>query len=192
MRGRSWSGRTRILRVVALLGVMAAAAWPGAAEGQRRGQGDSLQRDQLIEEARAVIEARLRAFFGESVKRRLALSDAEMEAVREALGTFDTERRALAREEREIRRSLGPALGGTAETLSDAEARRILERMVELRVEEARLFRREQEALLQTLSPVQLVQLYQLRGALENRIRQLRGEGPGRPGPPWRGRGGTR
>lgn len=177
MRGRSSSRRARIILTVAVLGVMAAAAWPAKAEGQRRGQGDSLQQDRreaAIEEARAVIEDRLRAFFGESVKRRLALSDTEMEAVREALGTFETERRTLAGEERELRRSLGPALGGTAETLSDAEARRILERMAELRVEEARLFRREQEALLQTLSPVQLVQFYQLRGALENRIRQIR------------------
>jgi hypothetical protein len=66
-----------------------------------------------------------------------------------------------------------------------------MERMAELRLQEAELFRAEQEALLEVLTPTQVLGLQALRQELGQRIRALRG-GPGgdergrRPGGPGR------
>ena len=159
---------------------------PAEAEAQRRGQMGPRSREGMSE-AREVLEARLRSFFADAVRTRLGLSDEEMEEVRARFQAFEAERQALAREERELRRSLGPALGGGREALSEAEARDALEQLVELRLEEARLFHREQEALLQVLTPTQVVELYKLREAMMNRIQRMRRGPPG--GPPGPGGG---
>ena len=70
-----------------------------------------------------------------------------------------------------------------------SEAAELLERMSVLRIQEAELFQAEQEALLEILTPVQVLQYVSLREQLGQRIRRLRGQagrGDGRGG----GRGG--
>jgi hypothetical protein len=54
--------------------------------------------------------------------------------------------------------------------------------MWELRREEAELFREEQEALLDVLTPIQVLRLQELRQDLGQRIRALGGGRGGRPG----------
>lgn len=183
MRRRSGTRRSHPARLTFLfLVLLAVPLWPTAVEAQRRGQRDPGQQEELMGQTREVLEARLRSFFGRAVKTRLDLSDAEMEEVQAIFRTFAAERQELAREEQVLRRSLGPALRETREDLSEAEAREVLNHLVALRVREAQIFRQEQEALLEILTPTEVVRLYQLREAFANRIMQMRGRGPGRPG----------
>lgn len=186
---RRRSPRRRIFRTLLLAATLAGMAAPTALEAQRRDQMGRMQR--LSPEAREMLEARIRARFAETVKTQLGLTDAEMVEVSEAFRSFEERRREIAAEERDLRQSLRPLLQprGSAEQLGEEEARRILGRLAELRIEEAELFGVEQETLLRTLTPAQLLRLYQLREALGNRIRMLRGGGPpggpgGRPGGP--------
>lgn len=165
------------------MGALATLAGPTPAEAQRRDRMGPGQRENM-EQAREVLEARLRVFFANAVRTRLDLSDAEMDRVQETLRAFEEERRSLAREEAELRRSLGPALGDGREELSEAEAREALDRLAALREAEAGIFRREQEALLDVLTPGEVIRLYQLREALVNRLRNVRMRGPHGPGGP--------
>jgi Spy/CpxP family protein refolding chaperone len=64
---------------------------------------------------------------------------------------------------------------------SDDEARTLLDQMQKLQFDEAKLFQSEQEALLQVLTPSQLVRFHALREQMGRRIQQLRG-GPGMSG----------
>jgi Spy/CpxP family protein refolding chaperone len=74
-----------------------------------------------------------------------------------------------------------------------AEAAELLQRMSDLGFEEAELGRAEQEALLEILTPLQVLRLHQMREELGQRIRRLRGQsgrGDGRRGG-GNGRGGS-
>ncbi len=65
--------------------------------------------------------------------------------------------------------------------MPEAEARSLLQEMIRLQEEEVDLYRREQEQLLQVLTPLQLVRFYNLRESLGQQVQELRrGRGPGR------------
>jgi Spy/CpxP family protein refolding chaperone len=148
---------------------------------------------------RAQLEERVRAQMGRLMRERLGLDEAEAERLSEVVRGFDVRRRELFTQEQEARRRVEAVLGG-----DDAEeARELITRMWELRQEEAELFREEQEALLDVLTPIQVLRLQELRQDLGQRIRALGGgrggrsgvapgAGPSRgPGPGSRGRQGA-
>jgi len=153
---------------------------PSEVQGQRRpgmvGPGQN----------RAELERRIRARFGEMVRQRLDLDDEQALRLSETVQSFQEERSTLFREEQALRRRVEAVL---LEGDPDAEeARELVARMQDLRLEEASLFQREQQALLEFLTPVQLLRFHALREQMGQRIRQLRGgPGPGRgpagPGP---------
>jgi hypothetical protein len=66
-----------------------------------------------------------------------------------------------------------------ASALPDAQALEILNELKALRAAELDLYTREQERLLQVLTPGQVVRYYLLREQLADRINGLRGAGPG-------------
>lgn len=154
---------------------------PGRAEAQRPpGAGNP---------NRAELERRVQARFGQMMKERLGLSDAEADRLSRTVESFAPRRREIVLEEQAVRRSV-EALVLRPGAVSDAEARDLLARMEGLRERELRLYQEEQEALLEVLSPAQLVRFHGMRAQLGDRIRQLRGgQGPagaGQGGPPWR------
>lgn len=121
------------------------------------------------------MEQRLREQMARVVQERLDLTDEESERLSEITLEFQQERRSLARSERATRRGVEELLreGG-----DDQEAARdLLDRMVELRARESRLFSEEQEALLEVLTPRQVLQLQAFREHIGRRIRALRGRG---------------
>ena len=61
----------------------------------------------------------------------------------------------------------------------DARATELLRGLADLRVREARLFADEQERLLEVLTPSQILRFHAVREELNQRIRRLRGGGPG-------------
>ncbi|MEJ2202600.1 MAG: periplasmic heavy metal sensor [Gemmatimonadota bacterium] len=152
--------------------LLAAGLGPSHIQGQRRpGMGPG--------QNRADLERRIRARFGEMVRERLDLDDERAQRLNETVQSFQEDRSTLFREEQALRRRVEAVLlEGDPEA---EEARGLVERMQELRLEEARLFQREQQALLEFLTPIQLLRLHALREQMGQRIRQLRGgPGPGR------------
>jgi len=160
-----------------------------APEGRRSGQ----DREQL--------EQRIRAQMGRMMRERLGLDEEQAAALAAVVQDFEGRRRELFGLEQAARRRVEALLleGGD----NEAEARELMDRTAELRLREAELFAAEQEALLGVLTPVQVLQLQELRQDLGRRIRALgggrdgrgdardgrpRGPGPGafrdRPGPP--------
>ena len=134
---------------------------------------------------RQQMEQRFRRQMARMIEERLGLNDAESQALSEVIRGFEGRRLELRRVEMAVRRRVEALMleGGDDE----AEADGLLSRMIELRAEEARLFAEEQAALLEVLSPVQILQLQSLREELGRRIRALRG----RDGPAARRRGGN-
>jgi Spy/CpxP family protein refolding chaperone len=174
-------GRDALLAVLATVLV----AWPGSLEAQQRapqGRRSDIDREQL--------EQRIRAQMGRRIQQQLGLDAEQSEQLAEVVQDFDARRRELFQEEQATRRQVEGFLRGSPD--DEAQARELVARVADLRLREAQLFRQEQEALLQVLTPAQLLRLQELRQELGQRIRALRGgarngnldrrRGPG-PGP---------
>ena len=144
----------------------------------RRGQGPE----------RMELERRVRARMAEMMREVLGLSEEEDARLSEIVEGFEQQRRQLGRQEQAVRRRVEALMLEGGE--DSAEAAELLERMSALRFQEAELFQAEHEALLEVLTPIQVLQLVHLREQLGQRIRRLRGmsgRGDGR-----NGRGGGR
>ena len=156
-------GRAMFL-TVALMGLAAAAP----AEAQRRpgsGRGGMPDREQL--------EQRIRARMGEMMRQRLDLTPEQGERLSEVVKEFDAQRRELGKQAQATRKRVEALIleGGQ----DDEEGLELLRRLSDLKLREAELFGAEQKALLQVLSPVQVLQFQALREQLGQRIRRLRG-----------------
>ena len=139
-------------------------------QGQPRGQPD-----------RPELERRVRARFGETVRAELGITQEQMQQVQRVEASFQEARRDLVRREIEVRRRMGR---GQDRNRTDEEARALLAELAAVREEEIRLFRAEMDGLLEVLSAQQTLRFYELREQMMDRVRRLRGVGPGRGGPP--------
>ena len=128
------------------------------------------------------LERQIRERFETLIQNELGIEEAVSVELRTAMESFTDERRALARRQVELRRSLRSS--GTL--LDAAEAQAVLDEVVAVQRAEGDLLAREQEVLLRILSPPQLVRFYTLREQFNERVRTLRGGGP----PGRRGGGG--
>lgn len=157
--------RRMLLRPLALVAVLAGLALPVglAAQDAPPGRGRIQDREQL--------ERRIRAQMGRMMQERLGLDEQQAAQLSDVVQGFDARRRELFTQEQATRRRVEALLleGGADQT----EARSLLGRMAELRIQEAELFREEQEALLQVLTPRQVLELQSLRQDLGRRIRAL-------------------
>ena len=145
----------------------------------RRGQGGN----------RVQLEQAVHARMAEMMQQRLGLNEEDGTRLSEAVEAFEGQRRQVGRQEQALRRRVEALMleGGD----DDSEATELLQRMSDLHLEEAELFRVEQEALLEILTPVQVLRLLQMRAQLGQRIQRLRGQ-PGRgDGRRGGGRGGV-
>ncbi len=132
---------------------------------------------------RQQLERRFMQGLARMIQEQLALSSEEMAALQETMQSFREDRQTLAMEQAALRHQLrNPAL----RQITDDEAREILSGLVRAQEEELALYKKEQEALLNVLSPGQLVQFYRIRDEWGQRIQQMRQRrGPG--GPPGGG-----
>lgn len=154
-----------------LLGIWAALACAGPLAAQRMppaGRGAPPDRAQL--------EQRIRAQMGRMMRQRLGLDDEQAARLSQVVQDFDGRRRELLTEEQATRQRVDTLL--RASPVDETEAKVLLDRMADLRVQEAQLLRAEQEALLDVLTPSQVLELQVLRQDIGRRIRALRG-GPG-------------
>lgn len=127
---------------------------------------------------RMELEQRLHAGFGRAVQARLGLAPEKLAALQEVMMSFQEDRMELNRARAVVRFRLREQ---ALQDMPEAEARSLLQEMIRLQEEEVDLYRREQEQLLQVLTPLQLVRFYNLRESLGQQVQELRrGRGPGR------------
>jgi hypothetical protein len=134
---------------------------------------------------RMELERRLHAGFGRVVQNRLGLGQDQLVALQGVMMSFQEDRMALNQAKAVLRfRLREPALQG----MQEPDARTLLQEMIRLQEQELELYRREQDQLLQVLTPIQLVRFYSLRENLGQQVLELRqgrglGRGPGGGGP---------
>lgn len=168
--------RRHYVRVMWGTVLVAALAMPSALEAQQRGQRGGPPG------GRAELEQRVRHRFAQMVQEQLGLTEVEAQRLGETTRGFMDRRRELMQDEEATRRRVEALVlegGGDGN-----EARQLVARLIELREEEVALFRDEQEALLDVLSPYQLLQFHQIRERMNERVRALRGRGGGPGGSP--------
>lgn len=168
---------------------LAALLWtPLPAAAQRPGQGH-----------RAALEAQVLQRFMDRVSERLQLDPEQRGQLEQVLRDNEVQRRALQRDATTLRRDLADAVRNP--DTKPGEFDRLLGRMADLRVRDAKLWRDEQSALAHVLSPRQRAEFIGLRLQFYEMVQRLRrqrgmpggppGPGPGAPGVPPGGPGGT-
>jgi chromosome segregation ATPase len=134
---------------------------------------------------RTRLEERIRARIGQIMRERLELDSAEEATLSATVREFEGRRRELSATEREARRRIDELLEGQ---VPESEAEALLSRIVEVRAAEAELFREEQARLVEVLGPARVLEFYELRREIGQRIRAIRerrrgDDEPGRRGP---------
>jgi len=132
---------------------------------------------------RAELERRLRARFQTLVREQLGMDAEQQRLFNATLRVYQARREQLLLRESQLRRRLraqGPLNPTDPPPLpSDEEATELLEEMAAIQQDEVLLFEEEKEALLEFLTPGQLVRFYGMREELGQRIRNLAGPGRG-------------
>ena len=121
---------------------------------------------------RAQLERRFRQMLYQVTRRRVGLSDAQMNRLMPINQRFETERRAIQRQERETRLALRDAMRDS----SDADQARItgyLDRLVELQRQRVELVAREQRDLAEFMTPLQRARYTALQEQVRRRIEQM-------------------
>lgn len=121
-------------------------------------------------EGREHLERRVRERFDALIRTELDIDEATSTRLRETMESFLPERRELGMRHGQLRNRMREL----DSVLPAAEARSILDALVEVQQEEVALFAREQAALLEFISPGQLLRFYALRDQFGERVRRLR------------------
>ena len=185
MRRQRWSSRRGMSATAVALLVSLPMLVPQSADAQqgRRGGGPGspgLPRAEMMQRVQAQINSLMQEALG--------LTAEQVQSVDEITNRFRMERSTLLREERALQQGIGE--GGrvfrrnwVVPDLTDEQAREILAQQEEIREREAALFREEQAALLEVISPAQLLGIYHFRAQINERIRRIeRTQGTGRGG----------
>lgn len=111
--------------------------------------------------------------------RELELTPQQQTGLRNVMRDFGRERGELMRERFLLRQAMEAHRRGEG---TEADARRLLDRARGLRAREVDLQRREEERLLQVLTPTQLLGFHELMAEFNESVRRLEMQRP-RPGP---------
>lgn len=133
---------------------------------------------------RQMLEQQLRERTGDLVKRRLKLTDAQMQQLQATNRQFEQQRGSLLLRERETRRTLrSEILSG--EKANQNKVSQLLDQMLQLERQRLDLVQNEQRELAKFLSPVQRAKLFGLQNEMRRRAQELQaGPRPRRNGPP--------
>lgn len=136
--------------------------------GSARAQDDADDSAQAAE-MRQQIETR----FGQLVQTNLGLSDQQAMKLRATFQTYNPRRRAMEAEERSIKQALQGQLRPGIAANSDSVAR-LVDRLLELKVNYAKSFVDENREMSAYLTPVQRAQFQVMRERLMARIEAIR------------------
>jgi hypothetical protein len=121
---------------------------------------------------RAQLERRFQQMLYQATRRRVGLSDAQMNQLVPINRRFEQQRRQLQREERQTRLSLRDAMRDSAQ----ADQGRIsgyMDRLVQLQRQRADLLEQEQKDLAQFMTPLQRARYTALQEQVRRRMEQL-------------------
>jgi chromosome segregation ATPase len=135
------------------------------------------RRIEAAQERRAELERQVQLRFVDQATERLGLDPAQRERLAEVLNAGASDRRALARESRQLRTELTAAVRD-ADT-PPAAFHRLLDRAARLRDREQALERQQDAALAEFLDGRQRAEFMVMRMQLNEQVRGIRG---GRPG----------
>lgn len=123
---------------------------------------------------RAELEQRFRERFEALLKERLALTDQQLQQMRDVNTRLDGKRRELFAEERSVRREMRDALKGAEDQATQDRVAQLMERA--MRVQRARLdlVENEQRDLAAFLTPVQRAKYLGLQEQLRRRADEMR------------------
>jgi Spy/CpxP family protein refolding chaperone len=124
---------------------------------------------------RAALEQRMRAQTARMMSEQLGLTEDQAERLSEVAQRFADRRRELGKSAQATRGRVDALMLEGAE--DNVQAQELLNRMRELHALEDALAQEEQEALLELITPIQILKMQTLREALGRRIRYLRGSG---------------
>lgn len=170
--------RSSIAVLAALIAVSPLLAAPVSGQTPTR---PDRQQMEAMQQRRAQLEQQVRRQFLAQVAERLALEEHQRARLEQVLDQGARERRALAHESAQLRVQLIRAVAEEDATL--ATYQELLDRRQELGGREQALERREAAALAEFLDARQQAQFLVLRMQLTERVRGMRGQGPG-GGPP--------
>lgn len=132
---------------------------------------------------RAALEQRFRERLEQVLKERLALTDAQLSHLIEVNRRLDGQRRALFREEREVRREMRDALKGGDDQASQERVGALMDRALRVQRQRLELVETEQRELATMLTPVQRAKYLgmqeQLRRRAEDMQRRAEGDSAG-------------
>jgi Spy/CpxP family protein refolding chaperone len=131
---------------------------------------------------RGQLERQVLSRFLDRAARELELDAAGRARLEGVLHASVEQRRAIAQEAARLRQDLNAALRDPA--TPDAEFERLLNELAELRAREIRIWREEQAALADALTPRQRARFLVMSARLNERIRALRAAGNQPAGPP--------
>jgi protein CpxP len=137
----------------------------------------------------AVLRQQIETRFAQQIQATLGLSDEQTVKLRATFNTYAPKRRAMEQEERGIKRGLQGQLRPGIAANSDSVGK-LVDRLLELKVNYAKSFVEEDREMAKFLTPVQRAQYQMLRERLMARIEEVRQQrqrqqaGPG--GPPSR------
>ena len=121
---------------------------------------------------RAQLERRFRQMLYQVTRRRVGLSDAQMNRLMPINQRFETQRRAIQRQERETRLALRDAMRDS----SHADQSRItsyLDKLVELQRQRVELVASEQRDLAEFMTPLQRARYTALQEQVRRRVEQM-------------------
>lgn len=121
---------------------------------------------------RAQLERRFRQMLYQVTRRRVGLSDAQMNRLMPINQRFETERRGIQRQERETRLALRDAMRDSTHA-DQARITSYLDKLVELQRQRVELVAREQRDLAEFMTPLQRARYTALQEQVRRRIEQM-------------------
>ena len=121
---------------------------------------------------REQLERRFRQMLYQVTRRRVGLNDAQMNRLMPINQRFETERRAIQRQERETRLARRDAMRDTTHA-DQARITSYLDKLVELQRQRVELVAREQRDLAEFMTPLQRARYTALQEQVRRRIEQM-------------------
>ena len=121
---------------------------------------------------RAQLERRFRQMLYQVTRRRVGLTDAQMNRLMPINQRFETERRGIQRQERETRLALRDAMRDSTQA-DQARITSYLDKLVELQRQRVELVAREQRDLAEFMTPLQRARYTALQEQVRRRIEQM-------------------
>lgn len=121
---------------------------------------------------RAQLERRFRQMLYQVTRRRVGLTDAQMNRLMPINQRFETERRGIQRQERETRLALREAMRDSTHA-DQARITGYLDKLVDLQRQRVELVSREQRDLAEFMTPLQRARYTALQEQVRRRIEQM-------------------